>query len=86
MRGLFTFSSNCCYIVLAIQHKKGDQMKEHDVYEAIIEIGRKRGNVTYDEINDALPPEFFSLEELEKFVRQLQGMGVRLTPRTAAQN
>ncbi len=61
-------------------------MRENDVYEAIIEIGRKRGNVTYEEINDALPPEFFSLDELEKFVRLLQGMGVRLTARTAAQN
>lgn len=58
-------------------------MKEHDVYEAIIEIGRRRGNVTYDEINDALPSEFFSLEELEKFVRLLLGMGVRLTASVA---
>ncbi len=58
-------------------------MKEHDVYEAIIEIGRVRGRVTYEEINDALPPEFFSLEELEKFLRRLLGMGVKLTPRAA---
>jgi RNA polymerase primary sigma factor len=34
-------------------------MKEQDVYEAIIEIGRRRGSVSYEEINEALPPEFF---------------------------
>lgn len=61
-------------------------MKERDVYEAIIEIGRRRGTVTYDEINDALPPEFFSLEELEKFLRLLLGMGVRLTPKAAVRS
>ncbi|MDA8433819.1 MAG: RNA polymerase sigma factor region1.1 domain-containing protein [Nitrospiraceae bacterium] len=56
-------------------------MKERDVYEAIIEIGKRRGSVTFDEINDALPAEFFSLEELEKFLRLLLGMGVRLRPK-----
>jgi RNA polymerase primary sigma factor len=61
-------------------------MKERDVYEAIIEIGKRRGTVTYDEINEALPPEFFSLEELEKFLRYLLGMGVRLTPRAAVRS
>jgi RNA polymerase primary sigma factor len=61
-------------------------MKEQDVYEAIIEIGRRRGSVSYEEINEALPPEFFSLEELERFLRLLLGMGVRLTPRAAVRN
>jgi RNA polymerase primary sigma factor len=61
-------------------------MKEHDVYQAIIEIGKRRGSVTYEEINDALPPEFFSLEELERFLRLLLGMGVRLTPEAAVRS
>ena len=61
-------------------------MKEQDVYEAIIEIGKRRGSVSYEEINEALPPEFFSLEELERFLRLLLGMGVRLTSRAAVRN
>jgi RNA polymerase primary sigma factor len=61
-------------------------MKEHDVYQAIIEIGKRRGSVTYEEINDALPAEFFSLEELERFLRLLLGMGVRLTPEAAVRS
>lgn len=53
-------------------------MKERDVVEAIIDMGVKKGKVTYDEINDALPSEFFSLDELASLVGLLLDMGVRV--------
>lgn len=53
-------------------------MKERDVVEAILDMGVKRGKVTYDEINDALPSEFFSLDELAGLVGLLLDMGVKV--------
>jgi RNA polymerase primary sigma factor len=53
-------------------------MKEKDIYDEIIELGKKRGVLTYDEINDALPSEFFSPDELEELMDLLQDMGVRI--------
>jgi len=58
-------------------------MKERDVYEAIIDIGKQRGSITYDEINEALPAEFFSLEELEEFMSLLTDMGVKMRAQQA---
>jgi len=54
-------------------------MKERDIFEEIIDIGKRRGVLTYDEINDALPSEFFSPDELEDLMDLLQDMGVKVT-------
>lgn len=54
-------------------------MKERDIFEEIIDIGKRRGVLTYDEINDALPSEFFSPDELEDLMELLQDMGVKVT-------
>ena len=54
-------------------------MRNNDVLEDIIDAGKRRGTLTYDEINDALPPEFFSPQEVEDQVDILQDMGVTLT-------
>jgi RNA polymerase primary sigma factor len=53
-------------------------MKEKDVFDEIIEFGKKRGVLTYDEINDALPSEFFTPDEIEGLMDLLQDMGVRI--------
>jgi RNA polymerase primary sigma factor len=53
-------------------------MKEKDIFEEIIDIGKRRGTLTYDEINDALPSEFFSPDELEDLMDLLQDMGVKV--------
>ena len=53
-------------------------MREKDILEEIIDIGKRRRTLTYDEINDALPPEYFSPEELEDFIELLQDMGVKV--------
>ncbi len=53
-------------------------MKERDIFEEIINIGRERGSISYDEINDALPSEFFSPDEIEDLMDILQDMGVKI--------
>lgn len=53
-------------------------MRERDIFEEIIDVGKRRGVLTYDEINDALPSEFFSPDELEDLIDLLQDMGVKV--------
>ncbi len=53
-------------------------MRERDIFEEIINIGKRRGVLTYDEINDALPSEYFSPDELEDLMDLLQDMGVKV--------
>lgn len=53
-------------------------MRERDIFEEIIDIGKRRGVLTYDEINDALPSEFFSPDEIEDLMDLLNDMGVKI--------
>lgn len=53
-------------------------MKEKDVLEELIALGRKRGSLTYDEINDALPSEVVSPDEIENFMDLLNDIGVKV--------
>lgn len=53
-------------------------MKEKDIFEEIIERSKRRGIITYDEINDALPSEYFSPDELEDLMDLLHDMGVKV--------
>jgi len=53
-------------------------MKEKDVFDELIEVGKKRGVLTYDEINEILPSEFFTPDEIEDMMDLLGDMGVRI--------
>jgi RNA polymerase primary sigma factor len=53
-------------------------MEKEDIFEEIIEMGKSRGKLTYDEINDAVPPEYFSSEEIEELMDLLQDMGIEV--------
>ena len=53
-------------------------MKEKDIFEEIVNIGKRRGVITYDEINEALPSEYFSPDELEDLMDVLNDMGVKV--------
>lgn len=53
-------------------------MKEKDIFDELIEVGKKRGQLTYDEINEALPSEFFTPDEIEDLMDLLSDMGVRI--------
>ncbi len=52
--------------------------KEKDIFEEIIDMGKRRGVLTYDEINEALPSEYFSPDEIEELMDLLQDMGVKV--------
>jgi len=53
-------------------------MREKDVFDEIIDVGKRRGVLTYDEINEALPSEFFTPDEIEDLMDLLHDMGVRV--------
>ncbi|OGW21431.1 MAG: hypothetical protein A2X55_08170 [Nitrospirae bacterium GWB2_47_37] len=53
-------------------------MKERDIFEEIVNLGKRRGVITYDEINEALPSEFFSPNEIEDLMDVLSDMGVKV--------
>jgi RNA polymerase primary sigma factor len=53
-------------------------MKERDISEEILEIGNKRGRLSYAEINDIVPSEYFSPDELEDLMDRLHDMGVEV--------
>jgi len=53
-------------------------MRDKDIFEEIIDLGKRRGALTYDDINDALPAEFFSPEEIEDLMEVLQDMGIKV--------
>jgi len=51
-------------------------MKETDVFEDIIELGKSRGSLTYEEVNEALSSEFYTPDDLEELLELLDDMGV----------
>ena len=53
-------------------------MEKEDIFEEIIDIGMRRGVLTYDEINDALPSEYFPPDEIEELMDILHDMGVEV--------
>jgi len=53
-------------------------MEKEDIFEEIIDRGKRRGKLTYDEINDAVPSEYFYTDELEELMDLLQDMGIEV--------
>ena len=53
-------------------------MEKEDIFEEIIEMGKSRGKLTYDEINEAVPSEYFSPEEIEELMDLLHDMGIEI--------
>ena len=56
----------------------GETMNKTELLEELIDLGKKRGALTYDEINDALPSEFSSPDELEEVLDLLEDMGIEV--------
>jgi RNA polymerase primary sigma factor len=53
-------------------------LREWDIVDELIDLGKRRGTLTYDEINDAFPSEFVSPGELSDFMDLLQDIGVKI--------
>jgi len=56
-------------------------MKRKDVESALLDYGTKRGVLTFDELNEAFPAEYFPPQELERFLMMLDNLGVRVVER-----
>ncbi len=54
-------------------------MREWNIFEDIIDLGKKRGVVTYEELSNALPTTFESQYDLEDLIDTLQDMGIKIT-------
>jgi RNA polymerase primary sigma factor len=54
-------------------------MEKNELFEEIIEMGKKRGGLTYDEINEALSPEYFPPEEMEELLDLLEESGIEVS-------
>ncbi len=67
--------------IININDDKKDRiykMKEWDIIEDLIELGKKRGYVTFDEINEFLATELISNEEYEEMINMLQETGINI--------
>jgi RNA polymerase primary sigma factor len=53
-------------------------MKDWDVFEEIIDLGKKRGRLSYGDIHEAFPSEFVSQDELESLLETLQDIGIKV--------
>jgi RNA polymerase primary sigma factor len=53
-------------------------MDKEDVFEEIIDIGKKHGKLTYAEIYNLVPPEYFPTDELEELMDLLQDAGIAI--------
>ena len=53
-------------------------MEKEDIFEEIVDIGKSRGKLTYDEINDVAPAEYFSPAELEELMDLLHDVGIEV--------
>ncbi len=54
-------------------------MEKEDIFEEIIDMGKSRGRLTYSEINEAFPSEYFSLSDVEELMDLLKDVGVEVT-------
>lgn len=53
-------------------------MKEKDLEDALLALAKKKGQVTFEELNETFPAEYFPLEEMERFLRRLRHLGIRV--------
>jgi hypothetical protein len=56
----------------------GGVMKEKDIEDALLELGVKRGMLFVEELYDIFPIEHFPLDEMDRFLMQLDDLGVKV--------
>jgi RNA polymerase primary sigma factor len=63
-----------------IEELLGGRRKRRDRKEVqgLLERGRLKGYLTYDEINDALPPDVVSSEQIDELMQRLEGEAIEI--------
>lgn len=59
-------------------------MNKKDIEKALLAQGVCSGSITFEELNEALPAEYFPLQELEQFLRRLEALGIRIEDKRCA--
>ena len=54
-------------------------MRDEHLFEEIIDLGKRQGTLSYNDINTAFPSEFVSGDEIEDLLDRLQDMGIKVT-------
>src|ERR1700685_544586 len=52
--------------------------EKYDQVRQLIGIGKERGYLLYDEVNDTLPPEVHSSEEIDEVLSAFEGYGIKI--------
>ena len=64
----------------------GDKRKEKEAaFKALLAKGKKAGSLTYDEINEALPDDLDSSEQLDDIIVMLQDMDIKVVAESDAE-
>jgi hypothetical protein len=53
-------------------------MNTQHMMDSLLTLAEKQGELTYQELNEAFPAEFFPLDELERFLHLLDELGVKV--------
>lgn len=53
-------------------------MKEKDIKNALLEFGKEKGVITFEDLNETFPAGYCPLAEMEEFLRRLDRLGVRV--------
>lgn len=61
-----------------IENTSKEEKQSEAQFAALISLGKERGYITYDELNDALPKDKFSSEKIDTAVSSLSQMGIQL--------
>ena len=64
-----------------METEKEAAMKEKDLKDALLELGKKRGVLTFEELDETFPAEYFPLVELECFLERLGSLGISVVER-----
>ena len=59
-------------------------MNRKDMEKALLAQGVRSGTITFEELNEALPAEYFPLHELERFLKRLEAMGIKVEDQRSA--
>ncbi|MDA8433579.1 MAG: hypothetical protein M0Z60_11545 [Nitrospiraceae bacterium] len=54
-------------------------MKEKDIEDALLDLGVKKGVLSFEELYDIFPVDYFPLEEMERFLGLLEDLDVKVT-------
>jgi hypothetical protein len=53
-------------------------VRKTDIESALLELGKKRGVLTFEDLNATFPAEYFPLDEMDRFLGRIAGLGIKV--------